>query len=165
MNRQGVIFVGSDDEQPKHLTNGHSQRDAPGTPGTPGSRRVNFQGRARNGSCSSRTMISRPDLNEEQVPLQRPRPPETSEGRRYYPRSTCKIDQRWSDRFSSVIFNYPNKNGAICDSYEQKHNKKLYTRGQMCCYSIVPCLLLSLLAIAVSSAVIYFHLIEVKWWI
>ena len=176
MNRQGVIFVGSDDECPategllnSHSHSGYSRRETPGTPGTPRSRRGNFQGLVRNDSCSSRTAMSRPDSNGEQVPLQRPRPPEGRHCDQFIQRSpslnrrsTCQIGQRWSDRFSSVIFNYPNKNGAICDSYKQNKTKHLYTRGQMCCYSIVPCLLFSLLAIAISSLVIYFHLIEVK---
>ena len=85
--------------------------------------------------------------SEEQVPLQRPRPPEEA------PEPPLRRDFR-RDRFSAVISPfYPTKNTAKhCDTPSK-------TRS---CLIIIACLILSLLAIAVSSLVIYFYLTEVE---
>ena len=150
------------------------------------------------------------DLDQEEAPLQRPRPPEVpasseplmgrqssqspsflrSQTPNYYDnKSTNNYDdknnsanlrrihrspsdqRRWSanrlsKRLSVMIWGAPGNSGRSdngygnCQTGSSEPNQRHYSCRELLCVALVPCLLLSLVAIGICSLLIYFHLLQ-----
>ena len=102
-------------------------------------------------------------IPEEETPLQQPRPPERQPRKR-------SLQQRWSQRLSSVIYSnvplWKNGGGSVQNNGGMSNNSTSHFQDppksckEVACVVLLPSILLSLVLIGVCSLFIYFHLLH-----
>ena len=117
----------------------------------------------QNMTSSSFPATAPPPPPSEDTPLQRPRPPEQGRAYQspYYSNNSNSNNNPWvyrlSQRASTLFHNYP----VFRTYHNDDHPKRKYSCREMICVCLVPCLVIALFLIALSTLTTYFGVKQV----